>query len=168
MICARCRDALQGVARIDKSWTVGLKYFPEQDGDDEPVQRWREITHHPTYRSFREAIDQRCSICLALWESLEPEEQSLLENTAWPHENRNRVGELGGGTAFSSPGLSGKPNWINIRFHHTSFDPLVLVLEPSNSVISSYHGDHPTLTNKNQVAASTLSRSRTIPNPPKR
>jgi hypothetical protein len=169
MICAQCREALQGVASIGKVWTVALKDLPEQDDDDESVQQSRDIyiTHHPTYRSFREALDQRCSICIALWESLEPEDKHLLETTTWPDKNSDWAGELGGGTRFSSPGLSGEPDWINIYFNSTSFDPLVLVLEPLNGVILPYHGDYPHRLRR-QVPATTPSRSQTIPDPPKR
>ncbi|EAQ93756.1 hypothetical protein CHGG_01991 [Chaetomium globosum CBS 148.51] len=81
MICDRCRDALQGVASIDESWAVGLKHRPEEDVSDERVRMSYGIKHHPTYESFREALAQRCSVCIALWEGLEPEEQGIFENT---------------------------------------------------------------------------------------
>ena len=137
MICDRCRNALQGVASIDESWAVGLKHRPEEDVSDERVRMSYGIKHHPTYESFREALAQRCSVCIALWEGLEPEEQGIFENTT----------RVGGGTAFSSPGLGGKSkqaaHWINVRLPSNLWKTRVLVLEPLDGEVSSRYGGKP-------------------------
>ncbi|KAH6651258.1 hypothetical protein F5144DRAFT_589517 [Chaetomium tenue] len=90
MICDRCRDALQGVANIDESWPVYLKIPPEADESDARA-RMRRVNHHLTYESFREALDQRCSVCVALWEGFDPEHQSIIENTTWTDPSQHPV-----------------------------------------------------------------------------
>ncbi|KAK4155323.1 heterokaryon incompatibility protein-domain-containing protein [Chaetomidium leptoderma] len=77
MICARCRYALQTIVSNDDddTWTTG---FEPEEGDqvhgDKSPDPEVTITHHSTYGSLREANDQRCSVCIVLWGTLEPED----------------------------------------------------------------------------------------------
>lgn len=80
MICARCRHAFQNIVSKDDTWIAGSNKSREPEGqeEDEEDEKWHSFTHHPTLESFREAIDQRCSVCIILWEELAAEQQSLL------------------------------------------------------------------------------------------
>ncbi|KAK3306275.1 uncharacterized protein B0T15DRAFT_395021, partial [Chaetomium strumarium] len=43
--------------------------------------------HHPTYESLKGAIDQCCSLCIALLEMLAPEQQDFLMDPSRPHKD---------------------------------------------------------------------------------
>lgn len=108
------------------------------------------FTHHPTSESLREAIDQRCSVCIVLWETLEPEQQSLLMDATQLHEDSTSVTSLEACTTFKSRKLPTHREgyWINIYFRypvHVSktlilpfTKPRVFTLEPINGK-TSFH-----------------------------
>jgi len=126
MICARCRHAFQCIVSNDDTWTTGSQPVGRQQlhGDNEThadgpeeLDKWRTFTHHPTHESFREAIDQRCSVCIVLWEELEGERQSLLIDAIRSHEDDPSVTAL-----ETSYFRSGKRQtdaggyWINVDY----------------------------------------------------
>ncbi|KAG7290458.1 hypothetical protein NEMBOFW57_000460 [Staphylotrichum longicolle] len=86
MICARCRHAFEYIVSNDDTWIAGSNKSREPDGREEQ-EKWHSFTHHPTHESFREAIDQRCSVCIVLWEELAAEQQSLLVDATRTHKD---------------------------------------------------------------------------------
>ncbi|KAH6843171.1 heterokaryon incompatibility protein-domain-containing protein [Chaetomium sp. MPI-CAGE-AT-0009] len=137
MICTRCRDAFQYIVSNDDTWTTGSKSVEQKQTNDDETRDQKErhwFKHHPTYESFREAIDQRCSVCIVLWELLEPEQQSLL--TASPEK-------VQAGTKVHSAKRKTHlvEYMLNINFHcivsgspHVSFfSHGCFILEPINS-----------------------------------
>ncbi|KXX76935.1 hypothetical protein MMYC01_206153 [Madurella mycetomatis] len=108
MICARCRHALQCIVSNDDTWTTGSKPVEREQlhGDrsceQEELGGWHTFTHHPTYESLREAIDQRCSVCIVLWETLEPEQQVLFMDATRPHKDSTSATTFEAFTTFQS------------------------------------------------------------------
>ncbi|KAL2192364.1 hypothetical protein P885DRAFT_47879 [Corynascus similis CBS 632.67] len=86
MICAQCHYALQCIVNLvpnlGERQVHGEKYRTREE-PREPEHSHR-LTHHPTLESFRESVDQRCSVCIVLWEALEPEQQSFLMKPPQP------------------------------------------------------------------------------------
>ncbi|KAK4032845.1 heterokaryon incompatibility protein-domain-containing protein [Parachaetomium inaequale] len=103
MICAQCRVVLQCVVSNDNTRTTRSEPVEREQlrGDESPEpEQLPMITHHPTYRSLREAIDQRCSLCIAFWETLNPEQQSFLMHFPWPHKDSTSATSPGACTGF--------------------------------------------------------------------
>ena len=153
MICARCRDVLQCIVSNDATRTTGSELVErEQCGDDEsPELERRPIinTHHATYRSLREAIDQGCSVCIAFWEYLDPDQQSFLMHFPWPHQDSTSAPSESPGVCTEldgypqrAPDQPGYEYWINIHYpvsgspFFTSFESCLCVLEPLDGAIS--------------------------------
>jgi hypothetical protein len=118
-------------------------------GDESPEpEQWPNITHHATYTSLREAIDQGCSFCIAFWEMLDPDQQSFLMHFPWPHRASTSAPSESPGACTE---LDGYPQrltrdqpgyWINIHYpvsgspFFTSFESCIFILEPIDGEIS--------------------------------
>ncbi|KAH6853261.1 hypothetical protein B0I37DRAFT_2902 [Chaetomium sp. MPI-CAGE-AT-0009] len=138
MICARCRYALQCIVSLDETVLE-----PEQLLPSDPLfdpRGWHTVTHHPTYGSFNEAIAQRCSVCLALWEQLGPEDQHRIKNGTLSHNYNTPASFLGADTLFTWPKrrLVGRATWISPRLGPPIFGSFGFYLERLNDA-----GEHP-------------------------
>ncbi|KAK4235151.1 hypothetical protein C8A03DRAFT_46660 [Achaetomium macrosporum] len=121
MICARCCDALQYIVSNNYTQTTGSEPLEElqlRDDERHKPERLHEITHHPTYGSLGEAIDRGCSICLVLWETMTPEQQSFLMHASWPHEDSSSATSHKVCTRFDGRPRRLDPSgfWINKRW----------------------------------------------------
>ncbi|KAK4120166.1 hypothetical protein N657DRAFT_170455 [Parathielavia appendiculata] len=101
MICARCRHAFQSIVINDDTWIAGSNKSHQPEGREEQ-KKWLAFTHHPTYESFREATDQRCSVCIVLWGELGAEQQSLLADAIWTRKDSTSGQSLKASTVFLS------------------------------------------------------------------
>ncbi|KAK4242312.1 hypothetical protein C8A03DRAFT_40429 [Achaetomium macrosporum] len=89
MVCARCREVLQCIVSDDDTQTTGSDTVEGQQlrGDQShKPDEWPGITHHPTYRSLKEAVAQRRSLCIAVWEMLPPKNRSFAMQVSSPHK----------------------------------------------------------------------------------
>ncbi|KAL2144178.1 hypothetical protein VTI28DRAFT_9469 [Corynascus sepedonium] len=150
MICAQCQYALQCIVNLvpnlGERQVHGEKYRKREEPREPEHSHW--LTHHPTLESFRESVDQRCSVCIVLWKALEPEQQSFLMKPPQPSNGSTSVTSLATTTTFyiSDRQIRRGDIFINVFFNcpeyafecpalHSSGPPgpiLVLELEPIN------------------------------------
>ncbi|KAI1350956.1 heterokaryon incompatibility protein-domain-containing protein [Xylaria sp. FL0043] len=85
VLCGRCQTIFSGIS-------------PREYYEDIVAGGWR--SHHESYESLLEAVQQRCSICVLLWENIKsqelknPEEKSRLRGTRYWIKHSHDVVEV--------------------------------------------------------------------------